>query len=179
MFVCSARATRDARCCSLGFYLIRKGNEQMRVAEGTLPLGVRPVRILCDETAMGKMGDGSRPCKAAACILGLTGANVRGLPEMRIFLRRSGHLSIGFTSSRFPLRRPGPAPRSISKYVNTHMYRYIYIYIYIHSIYIYIYRERERDLFKCRFATLGGSGGGVTDGIISGFEVVRMRSTNP
>ena len=37
-----ARATHDARCFSIGCYLIGKVYGQMRVSEGTLPLGVKP-----------------------------------------------------------------------------------------------------------------------------------------
>ena len=40
LYVLSARATLDAWCFCTGFYLIGKVNEQMRVSEGTLPLGV-------------------------------------------------------------------------------------------------------------------------------------------
>ena len=47
-FACSARATHDARCFSIGLYLIGKGNGQMRVTEGTLPLSVKPVIIVHD-----------------------------------------------------------------------------------------------------------------------------------
>ena len=45
-----ARATHDAQCGSLGFCLTRTENGQMRVTEGTLPLGVKPVKTLYDAT---------------------------------------------------------------------------------------------------------------------------------
>ena len=40
------RVTRNARCFSLGFYSTGKVNGQMGISEGTLPLGVKPARIL-------------------------------------------------------------------------------------------------------------------------------------
>ena len=43
---CSARATHEARCFSKGYYLTRKVNGHMIDSKGTLPLGVKPVRIL-------------------------------------------------------------------------------------------------------------------------------------
>ena len=46
--VVPARATHDARCFSMGFYLTGKVNGQMRVSKSTLPLGVKPVKILYD-----------------------------------------------------------------------------------------------------------------------------------
>ena len=42
----SARATHDARCCNIGFYLAGKANGQKRVPEGTLTLGVELERLL-------------------------------------------------------------------------------------------------------------------------------------
>ena len=57
-FVFSAGATNDARCFSLGFHATAKGIGQMRVTEGTLPLGVKPVNMLYDTT--GECAAGSR-----------------------------------------------------------------------------------------------------------------------
>ena len=42
LYVIPSRATHDARCFRIGFYLPGKVNGQMRVSEGTLPLGVEP-----------------------------------------------------------------------------------------------------------------------------------------
>ena len=45
-----ARATHDARCFSVGFYLAGNVNGQMKVSESTLTLGVEPVIILYEVT---------------------------------------------------------------------------------------------------------------------------------
>ena len=45
-----ARATLDARCFCIGFYLIGKVKEQMRVSEGNLPIGAKPVRVVAHES---------------------------------------------------------------------------------------------------------------------------------
>ena len=55
--VFSARATHDARCFSIGFYLTGKVNGQMRVSEGTLPLGVKP-RVLPEQLLQHARGPG-------------------------------------------------------------------------------------------------------------------------
>ena len=41
----SARATHDVWCFSLGYCLTGKGDGQMSVKGGALPLGVKPVRL--------------------------------------------------------------------------------------------------------------------------------------
>ena len=48
VYFLSDRATLDARCFCIGFYMTGNVKVKMRVSEGTPSLGVKPVRVLYD-----------------------------------------------------------------------------------------------------------------------------------